>query len=968
MTRSAGKGPSETRGTCLSADSPTAPASASPSCGLITSTVGADMLAEIARGYIDLVGTCSAVYELEGECVVRVTSAGSCLKPRGAQAEDSEGHRVELRTRQDGIREAAARRAIASGEPADGEFADSIRIYAVPIKVGGRVVGAIDFGYGAPASEPGLSMQGLERKAVEHWRFQPEVVQVAKSQLRTAAMLIGEIIARRLAEASSRQAERAATEAEHRLRLLLESSPLGVVEWDADFRITSWNRAAESIFGWPAAEVIGQRFPALPIASREELESLRAQRPVAWHHRNRRKDGSAVECDWYHSANFDSSGRLVSCLLQVLDVSQRVAAESALHDNERRWRAAIDHFPKPVVLYDSERRVEYVNPAGLRIAALAGLAPAEYLGRRDEEIFPPAIATGFLEAQLRAFETGRPQTHEWTVPGEYGGQSFVIAFIPLRGEAGGNHQMLGLADDVTEHRRSEEVLRDGERRWREFSDMLPQLVWTCGSDGSADYLGRQWGEFTGIPSEQQLGFRWLDQVHPDDRELVAAAWEGAVERGSPLDRTYRIRAADGGFRWFKSRAVPVRDEDGRLLKWFGTSTDVDDQVRLEQRLQEADRRKDEFLATLGHELRNPLSPIANSLFILERAARPEQSQRALEVMTRQVRHLSRLVDDLLDVSRISRGKIELRKQRLDLNELVSGALEDHRGQFERAGLALDAALPEGPVFVYGDPTRIAQAVGNLLMNASKFTDRGGRVHLTLEVEAQQGARVTVRDTGIGLDPETLARLFEPFSQADRSLARTRGGLGLGLALVKGLVELHGGRVGASSPGPGRGATFELRLPLASGQMAHSSSRSVAMSVPGASRRVLVVEDNLDAAASLKEILEMDGHEVAVANDGPAAVALAGSFRPEVVLCDIGLPGSMDGYAVARALRSAGSIGPVQLVALTGYASPEDQRRAREAGFDAHLAKPPDLEVLERLLAAAPPSFASALSTPPSDAG
>jgi signal transduction histidine kinase len=362
-------------------------------------------------------------------------------------------------------------------------------------------------------------------------------------------------------------------------------------------------------------------------------------------------------------------------------------------------------------------------------------------------------------------------------------------------------------------------------------------------------------------------------------------------------------------------------------------------------LAEGDRRKDEFLAVLSHELRNPLAPIRNSTHILERAAPgSEQARRALAVIDRQVSQLTRLVDDLLDVTRISRNKVHLQLERLDLDDLVRRTVEDQRSVFEAAGVRLELEPARAPLFVDGDANRLAQIVGNLLQNAAKFTPRGGAAKVSVSADAAAGcAVIRVADTGVGMSPDLISRLFLPFTQADSTLDRSKGGLGLGLALVKALVALHRGDVAAHSAGVGAGAELVVRLPLA--ERAAAAEPAAAPVARG--RRVLLIEDNVDAADSLRELLELAGHEVLVAHDGPEGLAKALVLRPEVVLCDIGLPG-MDGYAVARALRAEASLAGACLVALSGYALPQDVRRARDAGFDFHLSKPPRLDKLAAL--------------------
>jgi CheY-like chemotaxis protein len=378
--------------------------------------------------------------------------------------------------------------------------------------------------------------------------------------------------------------------------------------------------------------------------------------------------------------------------------------------------------------------------------------------------------------------------------------------------------------------------------------------------------------------------------------------------------------------------------------------DITDLKRARQALEEETRRKDEFLALLGHELRNPLAPLRTSLDVLRTKGADEEHKRAaLEVMDRQLAHITSLVDQLLDASRISSGKIVLHSEEIDLVEVARTSAEDQRALIEQSGLNLELELHAASLWVSGDPVRLAQVVSNLLANAAKFTDAGGTVTVAVQPDARQSAAVlTVRDNGIGIEPEALDQLFQPFSQAGRTRARARGGLGLGLALVRSLVASHGGVVEVHSEGRGQGAEFVVRLPLAAtkGKPAGPPAPRPEDARP---YRVLLVEDNRDAAESLRTLLELAGYTVQVAGDGPTAVAAARAFHPEVVLCDIGLPGDMDGYAVAGALSQDGD-GRPYLIALSGYGQPADRERARKAGFDRHLTKPADPMALRGLLA------------------
>ncbi|MGA7745129.1 MAG: GAF domain-containing protein [Polyangia bacterium] len=385
-----------------------------------------------------------------------------------------------------------------------------------------------------------------------------------------------------------------------------------------------------------------------------------------------------------------------------------------------------------------------------------------------------------------------------------------------------------------------------------------------------------------------------------------------------------------------------------------------------QALAEADRNKNHFLAVLSHELRNPLAPITNSLYILDRAVPGgAQALRAHAVIARQVGQLSRLVDDLLDTTRIGRNKLTLHRERLELNQLVRRTLDDYGPQFEKNQVGVELAPAPRPVFVNGDGNRLAQIVGNLLQNAAKFTGPGGHTRVSVSTDDKsKRAVVRVADTGVGMDAPMLERLFQPFAQADTTLDRSKGGLGLGLALVRGLVELHGGTISAHSPGLGQGAEFVVRLPLALEQTAADGPARSSTEAQGGRRRVLVIEDNIDAAESLREAIEFSGHEVEVAYNGPAGIAKAHQYKPEVVFCDIGLPG-MDGFDVARAFRADHALKGAHLVALSGYALPEDVQRAFEAGFDQHLAKPPNLLSLEQTLAHMPSAARELASEPDS---
>lgn len=439
-----------------------------------------------------------------------------------------------------------------------------------------------------------------------------------------------------------------------------------------------------------------------------------------------------------------------------------------------------------------------------------------------------------------------------------------------------------------------------------------------------------------------------------DRQRWFRGYEaGAVDfLHKPIEPDVLKSKAEVFFELYRQRQEVARQRDELKLATEENARLLKESQQYAEALKEADRRKDEFLAMLAHELRNPLAPVRNAVEILRLAGdSKEDVLKAGDIICRQVDHMSRLVDDLLDVARIARGTIQIRNEPCDLAEVVRNTAEDYRPTLSDLGIELCVQAPSSPVPLTGDPVRLAQVVGNLLHNASKFTPRGGRVDVTVSIEGKS-AVLTVTDSGSGIDARLLTRIFEPFSQADQKLDRTKGGLGLGLALVRGLVELHRGTVTATSQGHGQGATFTLRLPL-SEKVVEAPASPPSQSPPQRENglKILVIEDNRDAAESLRVLLSLLGNKVEVAYDGVAGLDAARQFRPEVLVSDLGLPGDTDGYAVARAMRADPALSDVFLVALSGYGQDDDRRRAEDAGFDCHLVKPVDPATLEETIAA-----------------
>jgi PAS domain S-box-containing protein len=497
-------------------------------------------------------------------------------------------------------------------------------------------------------------------------------------------------------------------------------------------------------------------------------------------------------------------------------------------------------------------------------------------------------------------------------------------------------------------RESGEALRESEARFRHMADHAPVMVWVTDPDGSCSYRSESWYKFTGQTPATSLGFGWLDAVHPNDRTYAHDAFLAANARREAFRSEYRLRHKDGQYRWAIDTAAPRLAADGTLLGYIGSVIDITERKQAEEALKEADRRKDEFLATLAHELRNPLAPVRNALQILAVAKDDRQAfERTREIMERQVSQMVRLIDDLLDVSRISQGKLELRLGPTDLASVVYQAVEACRHLYESAGHELTISLPPGSIHLSADVVRLSQVFGNLLHNASKFTDKGGHICLSAERQVDHVA-VSVKDNGVGIPPDKIGSVFDMFTQVDKTLERSQGGLGIGLTLVKRLVELHGGTVEARSEGPGRGSEFVVRLPVID-KAPRLPKPVVGEPATNGRRRILIVDDNRDNANSLSLLLELAGNEVHTAHDGVEGIEAARRLQPDVILLDIGMP-RLNGYDACRRIREEPWAAKTVIVALTGWGQEADRRKSSEAGFDAHLTKPADPTELQTVLA------------------
>ena len=618
----------------------------------------------------------------------------------------------------------------------------------------------------------------------------------------------------------------------------------------------------------------------------------------------------------------------------------RRAAEIAAREAHQRTQAVLGGITDCVYSVDREWRFTEFNPQAERFF---GLRRADVIGRTMWEVFPATVGTDVERTHRQAAAESVPVRYEAVSP-----STGKWAEVHLHPTADG---ITAFFRDITERKRSEEALRASEARFRHLADAMPQVVWIASADGAVRYCNHRISELRGA---EQLGDgRWdlIGAVDPEDREATRRSWQEALRSGKPWEIHHRLQLANGARAWFVTRAVPERNEEGTVTRWYGTSTNIDALVKAQESLRMADRRKDEFLATLAHELRNPLAPIRNAVQILKLLGPAEpRVAAAREIIERQVQHMVRLVDDLLDVSRITLGQVTLRHEKVSLAAVLTDALEAVRPTIEAAEHRLTVSLPSDALFVEGDPTRLSQVFQNLLNNAAKYTPNGGEIELRAERRGQE-AVVSVRDTGIGIPPQMQQRVFELFARFQPGDSLNTSGLGIGLALAKQMVELHGGSISVYSEGSGKGSEFTVRLPILSTQDARLGPVATSAETPNGSvaRRVLVVDDNRDAAVSLAALLELCGCSVRTAFSGREALEVADEFHPELVLLDIGMP-ELDGYETARRLRKGPGGDALVLVAVTGWGQEEDKERARQAGFDRHLTKPVDPEMLQKLLA------------------
>jgi PAS domain S-box-containing protein len=1007
----------------------------------------------------------------------------------------------------------------------------------VPNPIGDGKVSLARFSLGIQ-EEAGLVMAGSGRA---DFPTQTETLLLNVAANQAAIALKGAQLA-----SQRKQAEAEIRRHKDQLTAFFENASLGLHWVDAGGIIRWANQAELEMLGYPAEEYIGQpiaKFHADQNVIADILARLsRGEKLREYEARLKCKDGSERIVSINSSVHWEE-GRFVHTQCFTQDVTERKQAEAALQESYQFNQTVLDSMSEHIAVLDQDGQIIAVNRAwqrfaqtnseigdqqimhtGMNYLAVCRNASGPFSDLASAALEGiEAVLKGSRSSFILEYPCHSPQEERW----------FLMSVTPLPTSRGG---AVIAHLDITARKQAEAKLAEQQAQFLTLAESIPQLAWMAGPNGYIHWYNRRWYEYTGTTPEQMEGWGWRSVHDPSVLPQVLERWQASLNTGNPFEMVFPLRGADGVYRPFLTRVMPQRNQEGQIIQWFGTNTDIDEVKRVEaalrqseqrarflaqasadfaeitdykstlqkvasiavpsfadwcavdllnpdgslqrlavkhtdpakvrlahelmerypphpddphgvpyvvrsgmselmeeipdellvqsardeehlciaralglrsyicvpmrskgrtlgvltfvtaesgrrydsedlvaaedlgrraaiaienanlyRTLQEADRRKDEFLATLAHELRNPLAPIRTGLHVLKLAKDdPTVAENARTMMDRQLNHMVRLVDDLLDVSRITRGKLELRKERVELAAVVQNAVEASRPLIDQQGHELIVKLPPTPVYLEADATRLTQVLQNLLNNAAKYSERAGHIWLIAAQEAEEIV-VSVKDTGIGIPASHLPRIFDMFSQIDSALEKAQGGLGIGLSLVKGLVEMHGGTIAARSEGPGHGSEFVIRLPLlverkaAKPQLEQSEE---AAPPNGAQYRILVVDDNEDSMNWLATMLEMMGNEVRTAHDGEAGIVAAAEFRPDLILMDIGMP-KMNGYEAAHRIRQEPWGKQPMLVALTGWGSEDDRRRTQEAGFNRHLVKPVDPAEIEALLAELP---------------
>jgi PAS domain S-box-containing protein len=770
------------------------------------------------------------------------------------------------------------------------------------------------------------------------------------------------LLARQRAEQELFQTKEALRKQSEWLQVTLSSIGDAVIATDSNSRITFMNGVAESLTGWAQAKAIGRPmsdvFHIVDESTRQTAENpaLRALLlegtivGLSNHTILISRDGTERPIEDSASPIRDEAGATVGAVLVFRDGTDRRRAEIVLRESEARYRAIVEASPECVKLLRRDGTLLQMNPAGLEMVE-ADEAEA-VLGQCIYNVIAPEHRDVYRMFNERVCR-GEEGTLEFDIIGLKGTRRHMETnAVPLAIPDGG-FTHLAVTRDVTGR-------VDASRALAESRARLDYAVWVSGigfwyCDLPFDEL--RWDERVKehfwLPPDARVTIEtFYRRLHPDDRERTRQAIERSIDKRLPYEIDFRtVDPTTGAIKWIRARGGTAYGPDGAPVRFDGVNMDITIHKTAEESLRDADRKKDDFIALLAHELRNPLAPIRNGLQVVRLAeSESDAVAKALGMMDRQLSHMVRLIDDLLDISRISRNKMELRREHILLADVVASAVETASPLIDAEGHELDVSLPSRPIFLDADMTRLAQVFSNLLTNSAKYTPPKGRIWLSAEQAASE-VIVSVRDTGIGIPAEFIGNIFNMFSQVNRPIERSTGGLGIGLALVRGLVEMHGGTVTAASAGEGKGSTFIVTLPVLTGQhdTAVESTSENGRTKTAPARRILVADDNQDGAESMAEMLRLLGNEVWTANDGLEAVAAAEVLRPEAILMDVGMP-RLNGLDATRRIREQSWGKTVTIIALTGWGHEDDRERSRGAGCDGHLVKPVNLAELEKMLA------------------
>jgi PAS domain S-box-containing protein len=737
---------------------------------------------------------------------------------------------------------------------------------------------------------------------------------------------------------------------------------------DVEGIIISWNSGAEKFFGYSENEIVGQQFAVLftpedrenkvPEWELSQAEEAGKAPDNRWH---LRKDDKRIFVAGQIFPIRDRTGELIGYTKIIRDLTERKQAEAEAQEQRHLLKAVTDNASVALFIMDDRQQCVFMNPAA---ETMTGFTIAEVRSRSLHDIIhhtrPDGSHYPLEECPIdRAFpQNNRERGEEVFVRPE--GSFYHVSYTasPIRNSEGISGTIIEVRDITQE--------KQAEARFRLMADSISQLAWMANPDGWIFWYNQRWYEYTGTTPEAMEGWGWQSVHDPHELPKVLERWQGSINKGEPFEMEFPLKRADGEFRWFLTRANPMKDVQGKVVFWFGTNTDISEQRQLTEeraKLLEVERAaraeaervariKDEFLAVLSHELRTPLNAIVGwSSMLLSNKLDEASKQNAIFKIDRNAKLQTQLIDDLLDISQILQGKLNLKISKVNLENIVTSAIETVRLAAEAKSIQLETVLASDELTVRGDATRLQQVVWNLLTNAIKFTPHDGRITVRLQ-QVDKKIELVVSDTGKGINPEFLPHVFEYFRQEDSSITRRFGGLGLGLAIVKHIVELHGGTIRVESAGYGMGATFTVELPLIKVKQPKDKDGDrfePTLNLKG--MKILAIDDEADSLEILSCILNTYGADVSAFTSANQALLLLDRIKPDLLISDIGMP-EMDGLSLIREIRTLSPErgGEIRAIALTAYASQSDRKQVLAAGYEAYLAKPIDLEKLVGVLA------------------